>query len=298
MRIVTWLVRIVAAIVVVAVVAAIAVFFGSRQALSKQVSTPQVSQPVLTGANLARGEHMVKSMLGCEECHGANLGGKVFLNNPALLTVYAPNLTSGDGGFFATYNDVDFVRAVRYGVAANGRRLLIMPSDAFTELSNEDMADVLAYVHSKPKVDGGTPNPAVGPIGRVLIVVGALPFPSTTVTKQNLSPSQRTIGVTAEYGKYLAHASGCISCHGVGLSGGHLQGSPSDPPAQNLTPSGDLGRWTFDQFKAAIRTGTRPDGTHINTFMPWPSLSQMSDDELQAIWLYLKSVPPKPTGSG
>lgn len=298
MRALTWFIRIVAAIFVIALIAAAAVFLGSQQALSKHVLTPSVSQPVLASADITRGGHMVKSMLGCEDCHGANLGGKLFINDPAIGAIYAPNLTSGEGGFFATANDVDFVRAVRYGVAPNGRRLLIMPSDAFTELSDQDMADVLAYVHSKPMANGGTPDPAIGLIGRVLIVTGGLPFPSEAVEKQHLAPSERTVGVTAEYGKYLARVSGCISCHGVALSGGHLQGSPSDPAAQNLTPSGDLGRWTFDQFKSALRTGTRPDGTHINTFMPWPSLGQMTDDELQAIWLYLKSVPPKPTGSG
>ena len=298
MRILTWLIRIVAAVLVIAIVAATAVFFASQQALSKQISTPPVTQPVLTSANVARGEHMVNTMTGCAECHGANFGGKLFIKDPALGTIYAPNLTSGNGGFFATHGDVDFVRAVRYGVAPNGRRLLIMPSDAFAELSDEDMADILAYVHSKPKVDGSEPDPAMGPVGRVLILTGALPFPSTAVEKQSLAPSHRTIGVTAAYGKYLARASGCISCHGVGLSGGHLQGAPSDPPAQNLTPSGDLAHWTFDQFKTALRNGTRPDGTHISTFMPWPDLGQMTDDELQAIWLYLKSVPPKPKGSG
>lgn len=292
MRILTWLVRVVAVIVIIAVVAAIAVFFASQQALSEHVSAMPVSQPDITNANVARGEHMVKSMLGCEECHGANLGGKIFIDNSAIATIYAPNLTSGSGGFFAANNDVDFVRAVRYGIAPTGRRLLIMPSDAFAELSDEDMADVLAYVHSKPKADSAAPDAAIGPIGRILLLTGAVPFSSTAVVKQNLAPSQRTIGVTADYGKYLARAAGCISCHGVELSGGHLAGSPSDPPAQNLTPSGDLARWTFDQFKTAIRTGRRPNGTHISTFMPWPSLSQMTDDELHAIWLYLKSVPP------
>jgi cytochrome c553 len=298
MRILTWLIRIVAAIVVIAVVAVAVVFFASQQALSKAISVPPVSQPVLAHADAARGEHLVKSMLDCERCHDTNFVGQVYIDQPAVVKLYAPNLTSGNGGFFATHNDLDFVRAVRYGVATNGRRLLVMPADAFTELSDEDLADVLAYVHSKPKADGGTPDPAVGPVGRVLILTGALPFPADLVVKQNLAPSQPSIGVTAEYGKYLAHISGCITCHGVGLSGGHLLGTPSDPPAQNLTPSGDLAHWSFDQFKTAIRTGARPNGTHISTFMPWPNLSQMTDDEIQAIWLYLKSVPPRPTGNG
>ena len=296
-RILRWLVRIVAALVVVALIAVITVFFLSQHALSQRISTPEVSTPALANADVARGAHIVKSMTGCEDCHGVNLGGKVFIDDPAIGTIYAPNLTAGTGGFFATHNDADFVRAVRYGANPNGRRLIIMPSDAFAELSDNDMANILAYVHSKPNYDGSTPAPRVGAVGRVLIVTGALPLASTVVAKENL-PSQQTIGVSASYGKYLARASGCISCHGAGLSGGHLEGKPSDPPAQNLTATGDLGHWTFDQFKTTLRTGTRPNGTHINTFMPWPDFAQMTDDELQAIWLYIKSVPPKASGSG
>ena len=40
----------------------------------------------------------------------------------------------------------------------------------------------------------------------------------------------------------------------------------------------------------------RPDGTAINEFMPWRNYASMSDLDLQALWLYLRSVPPKATG--
>ena len=104
-------------------------------------------------------------------------------------------------------------------------------------------------------------------------------------------------GVTAEYGKYLADNAGCPSCHGPGLSGGKIPQAPPDTvPAANLTPTG-LGQWTEADFVRTIRTGTRPDGRVLDTFMPWPYYSQMTDDELGAIWRYLQSVPPRPTGT-
>ena len=46
-----------------------------------------------------------------------------------------------------------------------------------------------------------------------------------------------------------------------------------------------------------MRTGTRPDGRILDTFMPWPYYAQMTDDELRAIWRYLQAMPPQPTGT-
>lgn len=293
-----WLIRVVAALALVFAIAIAAVFVTSRQALSQRIATPRTAALDLSRGDPTRGAHLVKSMVGCEDCHGATLGGKVFINDAALGTIYAPNITGGRGGFLASHTDADFIQAVRYGVSPQGRPLLIMPSDSFISLSDEDLADILAYVRSRPKQNNTTPAPVLGIVGRVLIATGELPLPAIEVQHENLAPMRPVVAVSAAYGEYLARVSGCIACHGVGLSGGHLQGAPSDPPAQNLTPMGDLGHWTFAQFTSAIRTGTRPDGTHISTFMPWPDFSQMSDAELQAIWLYLKSVPPKPTGHG
>jgi mono/diheme cytochrome c family protein len=293
-----WTVRVVVALVVVVVIALAVVFIASQRALTQQIATPAITTLDLSHADVARGDHLMRSMVSCIHCHGADLGGQVFFNDPTLAVLYAPNLTSGHGGFLATHTDEDFIRAVRYGVGPDGRPLLVMPSNAFISLSDSDLADILAYVHSRPNVDNTTPAPAIGILGRVLIATGALPFPAIEVQRSQLMPMHPVVGVSAAYGQYLVRISGCTSCHGAGLTGGHLEGAPSDPPAQNLTPAGDLGHWTLAQFTNTIRTGTRPDGTRVNDFMPWTDFAQMSDDELHAIWLYLRTVPPQPTGHG
>jgi hypothetical protein len=46
-----------------------------------------------------------------------------------------------------------------------------------------------------------------------------------------------------------------------------------------------------------MREGRRPDGTMLDSFMPWRSFQTMSDMELAALWLYLRSVPPKASGN-
>jgi len=75
-----------------------------------------------------------------------------------------------------------------------------------------------------------------------------------------------------------------------------VAGPPNLPPASNLTPTG-LGAWSQADFFTALREGKRPDGRVLDEFMPWKSFAKMTDNELTALWLYLKSVPPKPTGN-
>jgi mono/diheme cytochrome c family protein len=101
---------------------------------------------------------------------------------------------------------------------------------------------------------------------------------------------------TAAYGKYIADIAGCHGCHGYGLSGGRVAGPPGLPPASNLTPAG-IGSWTEVDLTRAMREGKRPDGSQLNEFMPWKVFRGMTDAEIHAMWLYLRSVPPKPFGN-
>jgi hypothetical protein len=75
-----------------------------------------------------------------------------------------------------------------------------------------------------------------------------------------------------------------------------VAGPPGLPPASNLTTAG-IGNWTEADFVRALREGTRPDGTVINEFMPWKAFRGMTDAELHAIWLYLRSVPARAFGN-
>ena len=93
-------------------------------------------------------------------------------------------------------------------------------------------------------------------------------------------------GITVEYGKYLALS--CAACHGDDLAGGG--GGPGGP---NITPGGTPGQWSEADFIRTLRRGTTPDGRQLDSEnMPWQSFGRLTDDELKAIWLYLKSVPP------
>jgi hypothetical protein len=80
------------------------------------------------------------------------------------------------------------------------------------------------------------------------------------------------------------------------VSGGRIPGTPPEfPAAQNLTPDtvSGIGKWSEADFQRALRTGRRPDNTEINPAMPWKLAGQMTDEEMHAVWLYLRSVPPR-----
>jgi mono/diheme cytochrome c family protein len=98
---------------------------------------------------------------------------------------------------------------------------------------------------------------------------------------------------TVEFGRHMAAT--CMGCHGQDLAGGPIVGGdPAWPPAANLTPHpAGLARWSSAQFAHAIREGKRPDGTALRLPMSEvvPYAAKMSDVEVEALWMYLQSLP-------
>ena len=247
-------------------------------------------------ASIARGEHLVRNVIDCTICHGDDLGGAVYSSSPAIGTVAGPNLTRGKGGIGASYTDVDYVRAIRRGVKPDGRSLIVMPSEVFTHLSEEDMGAVLAFLKQAPPVDRDVPKSGFGPVGRALLAMGKMNILVAGKTPRLTPPASVPRDTTPAYGKYIADISGCHGCHGYGLSGGKVAGPPGLPPASNLTPAG-IGSWTEADLVRALRVGKRPNGTTLDEFMPWKVFRGMTDAEIHAIWLYLRSVPAKEFGN-
>jgi cytochrome c553 len=237
--------------------------------------------------SIAWGGHLVNTVTGCRDCHGADLSGTV-MSDDAVALLAAPNLTRGQGGVGGTLTDEDWVRAIRHGVRRDGSSLMIMPSYAYANLSDRDLGSMIAYLKQLPAVANETPAMRVRPLGRALIAAGA--FDEEFVarkTPRRDSYDAVEAGMTLEYGRYLADISGCTSCHRPDLKGGPA-GPPDAPPAADISPAG-LPDWTRDDFVRAIREGRRPDGTEISEYMPWRFMSGMTDDELDTIWLFLRS---------
>lgn len=243
-------------------------------------------------AAVARGNHLAHSLVMCVDCHGEDLAGTTFIDQPPFAVVSAPNITPA--GLGQDLSDLDLVRAIRYGVAPNGRSLVIMPSAQYYYLSDADLGAIIAYLRSVPPARRDLKVTRYGPISRTLLALGKLPVLQAALIDRGAARPAPAPGVTVEYGGYLALP--CRGCHGPGLSGGvDPAGDPSWPPTSNLTPEG-LGKWSQADFTRLLREGKRPVGTAVNPAMPWRWLQNLSDDEIAALWLYLQSVPARPFG--
>jgi len=292
-----WAGRLLAVVVVLVLIGAGVVYAASERRLRQKFDTSVDSVYVPTdSAAVARGEHLVRNVIDCTICHGSDLGGAVYSSSPAIGTVAGPNLTRGKGGVGADYTDLDYLRAIRRGVRRDGRSLIVMPSEVFTHLSDEDMGAVVAFLKQAPPVDREVPKSGFGPVGRALLASGKMNILVAGKTPRIAAPASVPRDTTPAYGKYLADISGCHGCHGYGLSGGRVAGPPGLPPASNLTPEG-IGSWKEADLIRALREGKRADGTQLDEFMPWKVFRGMTDAEIHAIWLYLRSVPGKQFGN-
>jgi cytochrome c553 len=247
-------------------------------------------------ASVARGAHLVDAVGTCATCHGEDLGGRVYADMGPIGIVAGPNLTPGRGGRGAVFQDDDWVRAIRFGTHRDGTTLIAMPSEVFMNMSDADLGAVVAHLKRLPPVDREMPASRFRPLGRALLAAGKLNVLTAPKTPAKASVPSVPVGITPAYGKYLVEIAGCAGCHGYGLSGGKVAGPPGIPPASNLTPSG-IGDWSESDLRRVLREGRRPNGTAIDPFMPWKTYAGMTDDEIAAIWLYLRSVPAKPFGN-
>jgi mono/diheme cytochrome c family protein len=196
-----------------------------------------------------------------------NMAGGVVVDD-ASARVVAPNLTRGRAGL----TDADIVRAIRYGVAPNGRRLLLMPAQNYNRFSDGDLGALAAYIRSLPGIHNTLPTTDVHPPGRLLLTTGRLQLvpPGVAVDPSVQRPPSPEPGVTPAYGEYLTAVAACARCHAPGIPG---DASETD-------------------FLRLMRTGRRPDGTALDASMPWQYYAQMTDLELRAIWSFLQYLQP------
>jgi len=280
----------------IAAVATGAVYGLSARRLNRQhtvLVTPMAIPP--SQGSVTRGAHLFATR-GCADCHGADLGGAKVVENPAIGRLYGPNLTSGEGSVTASYEDEDWVRAIRHGLTPKGRPLVLMPSQEYAELSDQDLADLVAFAKSVPPVNRASVPVSLGPVARMLIATGKMRLSADVINHTGIKPANVTPGATTEYGRYLAV--GCQGCHGPNYSGGKIAGGAPDwPAASNLTSGahGALQNWTEADFVNALRTGRRPNGSELSPVMP-RAFGKMTDDELKALWSFLKTVPAAETG--
>jgi len=244
---------------------------------------------------IRRGEHLVKTRVACNGCHGADLGGRVVIDQ--LIAGYwaAPNLTSGTGSITRGFTAADWDRAVRHGVRHTGQSSS-MPSLEFVNLSDHELSDIAAYVQSRPPVNRTQKPIWIGPLFSFVVAFKSDTLLAFVIDHQKPHPAEPPVeAASVELGAHIAQV--CRGCHGEHLSGGKVAGDPNMPIVANITPDETgLKGWTEADFFRALREGRRKDGTAIRPQMPWKAYGQMTDVELKALWVYLRTVPPLEKG--
>lgn len=255
-----------------------------------------------TPERLERGRYLTQGLLGCETCHspkdftvhgapnvpGMELAGQVLLLTGFPGVAAAPNLTPDRETGGGNWSDDEIARAIREGIGHDGRTIFpIMPYDDFRNLSDEDLASVVVYLRSVPAVHNSAPPTQVKfPVN---YLVQGVPQPVTEPV-HGPNPADRLAT-----GKYLAGL-GC-GCHRavekLGFGGGEsLKGPWGEVTSANITsdPSG-IAYYDDATFIKALRTGY-VGARKLSSIMPFGQFQYLNDDDLKAIFAYLRTVPP------
>jgi mono/diheme cytochrome c family protein len=158
-------------------------------------------------------------------------------------------------------------------------------------MQDEDLGALISYLKSVPPVDNQLPARSVAFIPtRILVALGAFPNAVDLIAKNEPRLSADAAS-TSEKGYYISQIAACRECHGNNLAGGTSQGAPVGP---NLTPGGAFAAYREEDFLKLMHTGVTPGGRTVSDEMPWIEYNLMTDDELKALFGYLKSVEALP----
>jgi cytochrome c553 len=272
-----------------------------------QVPLPSLPQAA-TSETTARGEYIVRNVAVCGGCHAADpkrdvdgpLTGGMEFRDWRIGTARAANLTPDAATGLGMSSEAEIVRALRNGLRKDGRLLApVMPYEWFHEMSDDDALAVARYLKSLPPV-----SREVSQSFNFWFKLGKLLFLGPKVPIAASAPPR---GATAEYGGYLAqHVGLCADCHTprTGIRSepdkSRLFAGMTDPPKDfpanpsNLTPDTEtgIGGWSETDFVRTLRTGVNPKGNSLHAFMPWRQIRRMSDDDLRAIYRYLRTLRP------
>jgi mono/diheme cytochrome c family protein len=242
----------------------------------------------------ARGKYLMEdAMLCAEACHSPEgkpfQGNREDINQGPIAVVFAvPNLTPDMETGLGSWSDAEIARAIREGVDKAGVGLVVMPAYNYHALSDADVAAIVGYLRSLPPVHNEIPPFSANIVAKIMMAMGA--FGPGSVGEPITAPQETPPSGTPEHGKYMVALGACSDCHKENLAGGSLPFSePGTPLSANLTPAGELSKWTEAQFIAAVREGRHPGGGNLHDEMP---RYKMTDEDLASIFAYLKTLPP------
>jgi mono/diheme cytochrome c family protein len=270
-------------------------------------------------AVIARGEYIVRGLSPCAECHTPQediprvaSGQPVALRGGHLWALpigrlYSPNLTPDPETGIGGVSDAALARVLRYGVRPDGR--VALPFMEFHDASDEDLEAIVSYLRAQPPVRHPVPDHQPNLLGKAVLAFKMTPVGPTSTPRRTSPP----VAPTVERGKYLAAGlAGCVGCHtarsdrdgsflGPAFAGGStmhaVDGSDRTFVTPNLTPderTGHISRWTEEAFVTRFRLGSLAPGSP----MPWVTYRNMKEEDVRAVYRYLRSLAPVDRDNG
>lgn len=257
---------------------------------------------------LIRGNYLMNGVVACANCHAVRddkgnvlaklglSGGMVF--NAPVFTAYASNITPDAKTGIGNWTDAQLANAIRNGIRPNGSLIgPPMPIPFYRNLSDRDLAAIVAYLRAQPAVEHKVPASTY-----------KIPLPKSYGPMVTQVAAPNTVD-RIRYGQYLAQIGHCMDCHTPRDAHGQLitarlsAGGQAIPgPAgtlvmsRNLTPDpSGLLHWSDAQIERAIRDGVDKDGQPLVRVMAFDWYRNISDTDMKSIIAYLRSLPAQPS---
>ncbi|WP_146347991.1 c-type cytochrome [Phaeobacter marinintestinus] len=245
-----------------------------------------------------RGAYLVEGPAACGNCHTSPAPGSLAYGGWDIVepgfVAHAPNITPG--GRIADWSDAELARAIREGIRPDGSVIgPPMPMGLYRGLSDSDLDAIVAYIRTLPAVE-------------TEFKLSEYPFdlpPAYGPPIESVADIPR--GATVEYGAYLAGpVAHCTECHSLtpkgpdyetnfGGGGYEWLGPWGKSIADNITSHNDgLANYTDNEIKTMIAYGVRPGGSQMKPPMPYRHYERMTQKDMSAIVMYLRTIPPLP----
>ncbi len=268
-------------------------------------------------AVVERGEYLAHNVAVCMDCHSKRDFAKFSLPpTPGTYgigasfpfgaaegipgEIWAPNITPKR---LSNWTDDEIARAIAHGVNKTGDTLFpIMPYLNYTRMAKDDLYAIIAYLRTLPSSDSTVPP------RKLAIPMSALPPLPEFAIEKNVKPDPSD---KVKYGEYMATMASCGFCHtpqnkdgspdfSKAVSGGFVFKAPMfQVTVANITPDSTtgIGSWTEDAFVAKFRSNSSDEMVNKNpgkqqSVMPWAMYGKMKEEDLKAIYAYLRTLPP------
>lgn len=271
---------------------------------------------------VARGEYLTLHVAVCMHCHsmrdfnkyagpdvpGSEGGGGGKFDNTIFDaipgTIYSKNITPDSATGIGTWTDGEILRAITQGINKNGDTLFpLMPYAHFNRMAKDDLLSIIAYLRTLKPIKNKIPE-------RQLMIPISMAYPAPALQKSvdgNIRPPESD---QVKYGAYLVSMAGCTDCHTP-----YVKGQPDfsrefaggntfnvgnfKVTAANITPDSTtgIGAWDVEGFMNKFIVCREEKGYNYNpgktnTVMPIVDYAGMKDDDLKAIYAYLRTVKP------